>query len=189
MLGSNQRPPPCKGGATLFQGFLQSTNFLQTGAFSVVRFSRFFSIFARVAARLLHMRCSQSRHRRQPLIGVGGAEDLRLAAVWQPEVRELAVLVLEREPQATSTLSPSDVLFVGICTTHCQITVNLALTRVPGPGACGWTPGRAPPPLHYLRLGSREPCSLSATCRHVSATSSTSAFIPPSSTDLRALAE
>jgi hypothetical protein len=153
MLGSNQRPPPCKGGATLFQGFLQSTNFLQTGAFSVVRFSRFFSIFARVAARLLHMRCSQSRHRRQPLIGVGGAEDLRLAAVWQPEVRELAVLVLEREPQATSTLSPSDVLFVGICTTHCQITVNLALTRVPGPGACGWTLGRAPPAaLLALRL-------------------------------------
>jgi hypothetical protein len=54
MLGSNQRPPPCKGGATFFQGFLWATNFLQISPFLIRHFSRSFSRFARVAARLLH---------------------------------------------------------------------------------------------------------------------------------------
>ncbi len=45
-------------------------------------------------------------------MGVGGAEDFRLAAAGRPEDRELAVLVLEREPQATSTLTLSEGLFL-----------------------------------------------------------------------------
>jgi hypothetical protein len=32
------------------------------------------------------------------VLGVGGAEDLRLAAVWQHEERELSLFVLEPEP-------------------------------------------------------------------------------------------
>jgi len=34
------------------------------------------------------------------MLGVRGAEDLGLAAVWQPEERELALLVFERESQS-----------------------------------------------------------------------------------------
>jgi len=36
------------------------------------------------------------------VLGVGGAKDLRLAAIWQPEERELALLVFERESQGIS---------------------------------------------------------------------------------------
>jgi hypothetical protein len=54
MLDLNQRPPPCKGGATLFRGFPNPTNYLQTGVFSRRSFSRVFSRFAQVAAPLLH---------------------------------------------------------------------------------------------------------------------------------------
>jgi hypothetical protein len=41
----------------------------------------------------------------------------------------------------------------GICTGHSQITANLLSNRVSDRGACGWTPGRAPPAaLLALRL-------------------------------------
>ena len=50
MLGSNQRPPLCKGRVILFPGFLRVTNCLQMAVFLDRSSSSVFSRFARVAA-------------------------------------------------------------------------------------------------------------------------------------------
>ena len=50
MLGSNQRPPPCKGRVILFSGLRRIVNCLQMSVFSGGHFSGVFSVFAQVAA-------------------------------------------------------------------------------------------------------------------------------------------
>jgi hypothetical protein len=55
MLGSNQRPPPCKRSAKVFRTFLEFTKFLQIAISSERPFSQDFRIFTWVAARLLHI--------------------------------------------------------------------------------------------------------------------------------------
>ena len=54
MLDSNQRPPPCKGGATLCRRSPEFAKSLQIYTFSKQRFSQGFRIFVWVAAPLLH---------------------------------------------------------------------------------------------------------------------------------------
>src|SRR5919112_2088838 len=61
MLGSNQRPPPCKGRVILFSSVQEIVNCLQMSVFSGGYFSGVFSIFAQVAARLLHKVTSSGR--------------------------------------------------------------------------------------------------------------------------------
>ena len=61
MLGSNQRPPPCKGRVILFSSVRRIANCLQMSVFSGGYFSGVFSVFAQVAARLLHKISSSSR--------------------------------------------------------------------------------------------------------------------------------
>src|SRR5919112_5959183 len=61
MLGSNQRPPPCKGRVILFSSVQEIVNCLQMSVFSGGYSSGVFSIFAQVAARLLHKISSSGR--------------------------------------------------------------------------------------------------------------------------------
>jgi len=56
MLGSNQRPLPCEGSATVCWTFLEIAKYLQMTKMLPCYFSQYFRKFTRVAARLLHTR-------------------------------------------------------------------------------------------------------------------------------------
>jgi hypothetical protein len=51
-------------------------------------------------------------------------------------------------------------LFAGMLTGHCQITVNLPLTRAPDRCACGWTLGRCTPNCNTCTYADANPALL-----------------------------